>query len=175
VVIGCNGCSIDTFISSYAYVGFTANGTTTFGDANLLASSTVNYHDINEQFGFDESRWGDYSTVSVDPSDATHFWTIQMLPIYDPLLDGGDLWQMQITELIASVAAPQLAISRTGANATISWPAFASGYQLQFTTNLTTGVGWSAVTQTPSTNGNTISIVLPAAVPQEFFRLKQGP
>ena len=87
VVIGCNGCSLNTYISSYAFAGVTADGVTTFGGSILLASSSVNYHDLNEQFGFaDESRWGDYSTVSVDPSDPARFWTIQMLaPLRRPV------------------------------------------------------------------------------------------
>ncbi len=175
VVIGCNGCSINTYISSYACVGLTENGVTTFGIPILLASGSVNYHDIHEQSGGAvESRWGDYSTVSVDPSDPTHFWTIQMLPIYDSSRGSGDLWRMQITELITSLLSPQLTIALSGTNVTVSWPFFASGYQLQSTTNLTAGSGWLPVTQTPFTNGNAISIVIPMAGPQEFFRLDQG-
>ncbi len=172
VVIGCNGCSLSTYISSYAYVGLTAGGVTTFGNSILLASGSVSYHDVAEQFGLaDESRWGDYSTTSVDPSDPTRFWTIQMLPLYDGLLDGGDLWQMQITELITSLPSPQLAISRSGTNVTVSWPVLASTYQLLSTTNLLPPVAWSTVTQTPSTNGNTVSVQMPISGRQQFFRL----
>ena len=70
VVIACNGCSINTYISSFAYAGLTQNGITTFGPANLLASGSANYHDGNEfSSATGESRWGDYSTISVDPSD----------------------------------------------------------------------------------------------------------
>jgi hypothetical protein len=111
----------------------------------LLASGSVSYHDINEQTVGGESRWGDYSAISVDPSDPTHFWTIQMLPIYDNLLGSGDLWQTQITEIITSLAAPQLAITPSGASLTLSWPAYASGYQLQSATDLTAGGNWSPV------------------------------
>jgi hypothetical protein len=176
VVIGCNGCSINTYISSYACIGLTENGVTTFGIPVLLASGSVNYHDIHEQSGgAAESRWGDYSTVSVDPSDPTHFWTIQMLPIYDGSHGSGDLWRMQITELITSLPSPQLTIALSGADVTLSWPFFASGYQLQSTTNLTAGSGWLPVLQTPFTNGSALSLVIPMSGPQEFFRLEQGP
>ena len=139
VVITCNGSGLNTYISSYAYVGQTVNGVTTFGNSILLASSSVNYHDLNEQLGSTvDSRWGDYSTVSVDPSDSTHFWIIQMLPVYDADLDifgNGDavVWQTQITELITSLPLPQLTITLAGTNATISWPSSAAGYQLQST------------------------------------------
>jgi hypothetical protein len=176
VVIACNGSSTNTFISSFGYVGQTVNGVTTFGGSILLAAGSVVYHDLNEQSGVaDESRWGDYSAISLDPADSSRFWTIQMLPIYDSLLDSGDLWQMHITEIIASVAGPPLAITVAGPNLTISWPASASGYQLQSTTNLLTGTGWLPVAQTPSTNSNTISVLLPNIDSQKFFRLKQGP
>ena len=174
VVITCNGSGLNTYISSYAYVGQTVNGVTTFGNSILLASGSVDYHDINEQFGFtDQSRWGDYSTVSVDPSDPTHFWTIQMLPIYDSLLDSGDLWQTQITELITSLASPRLTIALAGTNATISWPSSAASYQLQSAPGLTPPVVWSSVTQTPSTNGNTISVLIPVSSSRQFFRLQK--
>ncbi len=53
VVIACNGSAApNTFISSYAYVGQTVNGVTTFGNSILLAASSVDYHDLNEQFGW---------------------------------------------------------------------------------------------------------------------------
>ena len=176
VVIGCNGCGLKTYISSFAYVGLTQNGVTAFGNRLLLAAGSVNYHDNNERFGgAAESRWGDYSTVAVDPSDPARFWTIQMLPIYDRSTGSGDLWRMQITELITTLPPPQLSIALTDTNATISWPFYASGYQLESTTNLTAGGGWLPVTQTPYTNGIALSLDIPMTGPQAFFRLKQGP
>jgi len=175
VVIACNGSSIKTYISSYAYVGLTQNGVTTFSDPILLAAGSVNYHDRIELSNGGESRWGDYSTVSVDPSDPAHFWTIQMLPLYDSSFGSGDLWRTQITELITSLPPPQLAIVLSGTNATVSWPFYASSYQLQSATNLTAGSGWLPILQTPYTNGDAISLDVPMSGPQEFFRLQQGP
>jgi hypothetical protein len=176
VVIACNGSSTNTYISSFAYVGQTANGATTFGSHILLAAGSVFYHDQYEQSGITtNSRWGDYSTVSVDPADSSRFWTIQMLPIYDSSTDSGDLWQMQITEIVTSLVGPPLAITMTGTNLMVSWPASDPDYHLQYATNLTAGAGWLAVTQAPSTNGNTISVALPNVGPQKFFRLKEGP
>ena len=172
VVIGCNGCSLSTYISSYACVGLTASGVTTFGSLILLAAGSVAYHDLNEQFGgATESRWGDYSTVSVDPSNPAHFWTIQMLPIYDSLLDSGDLWQMQITELITRLPSPQLAIARSGTNVMLSWSSLTPGYQLQSATNLAPAIAWSNVTQTPVTNVTQISVFVPVSGRRQFFRL----
>src|SRR5207253_2551877 len=72
VVIACNGSGATTFISAFAYVGQTVNATTTFGSRLLLKSGAVSYHDPNEilaQLLEDpvvDSRWGDYSAISVD-------------------------------------------------------------------------------------------------------------
>ncbi len=175
VVIACNGSSAapNAFISSYAYVGQTVNGVTTFGNSTLLAAGSVNYHDIYEQLEFTvDSRWGDYSTVSVDPSDPNRFWTIQMIPIYDSLTDSGDIWQMQITEIITSLPSVRLSIALVGTNAIVSWLGTATGYQLQSATNLTASTIWTNVTQMPSTNGGTISVLLPASHGRQFFRLQ---
>jgi hypothetical protein len=98
-----------------------------------------------------------------------------MLPLFDSFFDSGDLWQMQITEIITSVVGPPLVLTMTGPDLTVSWPASDSGYKLQYSSNLTAVAGWLPVTQTPSTNGNTISIALQKSGPQKFFRLKQGP
>ncbi|HEY5041631.1 MAG TPA: hypothetical protein VIK53_06465 [Verrucomicrobiae bacterium] len=173
VVIGCNGSSIKSYISSYAYVGLTEYGATTFGNAILLAAGGVNYHDLNELYGVaGESRWGDYSTVSVDPSDPSRFWTIQMLPSYDSSVGSGDLWRMQITELITTLPVPRLIVALSGSYVKVSWPAFASAYQLQSTTNLTAGGNWLPVGKQKLTNdGNTISMFILMSGPQEFFRL----
>jgi hypothetical protein len=176
VVIACNGSGPGTngFISSYAYVGQTVSGVTTFGSSTLLAAGSVNYHDIYEQSTLaDDSRWGDYSTVSVDPSDPNRFWTIQMIPIYDSLTDSGDLWQMQITEIITSLPAVRLSIALVGTNAMVSWPSTATGFQLQSTTNLTASSVWTNMTQTLSTNGGTISVRVPASRGPQFFRLQK--
>lgn len=177
VVIACNGCSINTYISSYAFAGLTVNGVTTFGPKTLLAAGKYNYHDLNESFSLTgESRWGDYSTISVDPSNPDHFWTIQMLPLYDPAdptVGSADLWHTQITEVITSLIAPQVNLTLANTNLTVSWPAYASRYQLESSTNIVAGA-WSAVPGTVATNGNTLSLVLPQSGPQEFFRLKHG-
>jgi len=168
VVIGCNGCSINTFVSCYALVGETRNGVTTFGNLILLKSGTTSYHGDDEIFlGTGESRWGDYSTTLVDPSDPTRFWTIQMYP------SDTDVWSMQITELLTTQL-PRLTIEAVGTNVLVSWPNFAAGYRLQSTAGLAPGNAWLTVTQTPFTNVNRISVLIPVTSNQKFFRLRQG-
>lgn len=174
VVIGCNGSSIDTFVSSFAYIGQTTGGVTTFGAPMLLQSGKVSYHDLNEVL-LDPtagSRWGDYSATSVDPNDPTHIWTIQMFPSdEDPDLEYG-VWSTQITELILPQSLVQLNIARSGTNVLVSWPLSAAADQLQSNTNLALN-SWVNVTTPLSTNGNLVSTLVPIQPSQQFFRLKQ--
>jgi len=156
MLICCNGSSINVPVSSYAFVGQTVNGVTSFSDTNLLQAGTIpNYQD-----GSFESRWGDYSTTSLDPSDPSRFWTVQLLPLTS------STWATHITEVLV---VPQLTITTSGDNVNLSWPLFAANYQLQSTTNLLSA--WSFVPQTPATNAQDISVTLPADGGQQFFRL----
>jgi hypothetical protein len=171
VVIGFNGCSINTFISCYAMVGQTFNGVTTFGNRLVLQASTINYHDFYEQFGLnDTSRWGDYSTTSVDPSDPNRFWTIQMYATDSE--DFGSVWSTQITELVTTPLV-SLAIEAAGTNVTISWSSGFADYQLQSATNFVPPIAWSNVAQDRQTNGSQVVVLLPASAGSQFFRLKK--
>ncbi len=176
VVVAFNGCGADAddFVSCYAQAGLTSNGVTMFGRRVLLQSGVTSYHGDDEvYYGYPTSRWGDYSTVSVDPADPTRFWSIQMYPsgtTTDELGDISYVWSTQITELRVM---PQLAITLVGTNAMVAWSSAAAGYQLQSTTNLTASTVWSSVTRTPSTNGNTISVLMPASSGKQFFRLQK--
>lgn len=160
VVICCNGCGTSSFISSYAYVGFTSNGVTTFNSPVLLRSGTARYIDATSG----ASRWGDYSATSPDPVDPSRFWTIQMVPT------ARSTWVTQITEIITS--APALNVGLSGTNAVLSWPAYASTMQLQANANLTNSAAWANVTQSLATNGSQVNVTLPATNTANFFRLK---
>jgi len=165
MLICCNGCSINVPVSSYAFVGQTVNDVTTFSDPIVLQAGTVgDYHDPLELTGQAiESRWGDYSTTSLDPCDPSRFWTIQMLPL------DSETWITRITEMLV---VPQLAITATDTNVNLSWPVFAAKYRLQTTVDLSQ-TNWTLVPQTPSTNGDQISVSLPVSANQQFFRLAE--
>jgi len=160
VVIGCNGSSPNVYVSSYAAVGETVNGSLTFADLTLLASGSDSYQ--NTDFT-NISRWGDYSATTVDPEDPSRFWTIQALAV------GPGDWATQITEIITGV---HLNLSFAGGNLVLSWSAAATGFQLQFSPTISPP-NWTAVTQTATVNGNTASIALPASSAAGFFRLIQ--
>jgi hypothetical protein len=90
VVIGCTGSSETRFPSSYAIVGGTEDGVTTFGEPILLRAGEADYF---LDYGSGRNRWGDYSATLVDPSDSRVFWTIQEFVLAE------DVWATQITEL----------------------------------------------------------------------------
>ncbi len=164
VVIGCNGCSSDSFVSAYALVGATVNGVTSFNALLLLKAGVASYH--NTASGSD-NRWGDYSATSVDPSDPTHFWTVQMYP------SGPSTWSTQVTELLTVM--PRLTIAAAGASVRISWPSSATGLELQSSESLAPSATWLTVAQMQSTNGNQITVLVPATGEQQFFRLGEAP
>jgi hypothetical protein len=176
VVIAYNGSSVNSYISCYAQVGQAVNGVTTFGNRMLLQSGTVSYHDLNEIIAqlLDEpvvdSRWGDYSAVSVDPADPNRFWTIQMFPSDTGSSDEG-IWSTQITEIITTPPAPSLRIAVAGSNAEVSWPATATGFNLESNIALNTTNNWTLVAQNFSTNSGRIYFQTPLTNSARFFRL----
>jgi hypothetical protein len=160
VVIACNGASSNVFVSCYAAVGETVNGTLTFGNPILLQAGAASYQLPDPSSGI--SRWGDYSATTLDPSDTNRFWIIQMYP------SGAASWATRITELITSPV--ELTIAASGANVQISWPAAATSFRLQHASSLGPP-DWSPVTQTPTIGNNRATVLLPASGTEAFFRL----
>ena len=178
VVIGYNACGLANTVSCYAVGGRTVAGVTTFGSPVTLQTGATSYHGDDELIAELEgspaySRWGDYNTLSPDPSDPTRFWAIIMFPSDAA---NNDVYSTQITELITSAPRPALSIASAAKNATLSWPSSAASYQLQAATALLAATNWSTLGPTLTTNGGTISAVLPESGNQRrYFRLIQGP
>jgi hypothetical protein len=95
VVIGFSGSGESQFVSSYAVVGNTIAGVTTFGAPLLLKEGVSDY-----EVGASRNRWGDYSTTVVDPSDPFTFWTLQ------EFVSAPNRWSTQVTQLV--VVVPQV-------------------------------------------------------------------
>jgi hypothetical protein len=109
VVIGYDRSGLsqnDGMIMSLVSVGATAGGTITFQSPIQLSSTTVtSFHN-----SAGASPWGDYSSMSPDPSNSSIFWVAQEVP--EPSSPGstsGSTWGTQITE-IAVPEPPDLAI-----------------------------------------------------------------
>jgi hypothetical protein len=180
VVIGYNGSSINTFVSIYASVGQTVNGVTTFGSPMLLQAGVASYHDANEILAqllddpVTDSRWGDYSSISVDPDDPNRFWTIQMYPSGVDSSLGIDvgIWSTQITEILT--ANPVLSIAVSNNIAVVSWPGTAIPFDLESSTNLAVANGWTVVSANFSTNNGLVYYQTSPTNRARFFRLHKS-
>jgi hypothetical protein len=103
----------------------------------------------------------------------------------DPMFQGayvdfrfwnGALTAGQVANLYAAgpevVAGPVLQIAPSGNKITLTWPANASGFTLQSSTNLNTA-NWTAVPGTPTVMNGLNSLTLPVSLADTFYRLKQ--
>lgn len=161
VVIACNGSGLTNFIGCFAVLGETIKGVTRFGSLQRFQLSPV-YYDQSPPSGV--NRWGDYSTICVDPADPNVFWTIQM---YAP---GSTTWSTQVAQFLT--AEVRLNATAAGTNLQLSWTSFAGEAQLQATTNAVSSNSWTVITPARSTNGYSISVQVPLTPAHQFFRLK---
>jgi hypothetical protein len=165
VVIGFNGGGTNTYVSSYAVVGETVNGVTTFGDLILLKAGVARY-DRKGSGSDNRVRWGDYSAISVDPVNPDHFWTIQEFP------SSANVWSTQITELVV-IQLPMLQITSAGNELTLSWPTNANGFVLEAADTLAPVPDWMLVTTGVSVVGDQNTVTINATNAMQFFRLQQ--
>lgn len=75
---------------------------------------------------------------------------------------------------VAVIITPALTLVHGSGVFTLSWPAWASGYQVYAATNLTPPVAWNLVTNTLQSNNGTFYMNLTASNGQQFYRLS-GP
>jgi hypothetical protein len=97
VVIGFSGSGPNDYPTAYAVAGTLEGDTLTFGDPILLKAGVAPYEIGNP------ARWGDYSATTYDPTDPSHFWTIQ------EWASGQFQWSTEISEIIfgAQVVVPE--------------------------------------------------------------------
>jgi len=82
---------------------------------------------------------------------------------------------MKFFRLTTNPSPPQLTIKLSGANAIFSWPASATGYYLEQTTDLTRASGWSLVGTPVAVTDGLNTITVPASDGMKFFRLTTNP
>jgi uncharacterized repeat protein (TIGR03803 family) len=69
---------------------------------------------------------------------------------------------------------PQLTIAQAGTNVLLRWPAYFTGYTLQYTTNLATNVTWNTAAPLPVVVNSQNTVTNPiAASTRKFYRLTQ--
>jgi hypothetical protein len=75
LAIGCNVAATNEYpeIAAAFHLAMDATGMT--GGPSVIQSATANSNDLVNQFN--QHRWGDYSTMCVDPNDDMTFWTVQ--------------------------------------------------------------------------------------------------
>ena len=93
VVIGFSGSSESQYVSTYAVVGDTLSGVTTFSAPTLLHAGVSDYERLDT---INRNRWGDYSATVADPTNPFRFWTFQ------EYVHGTDEWATRVTELIVA-------------------------------------------------------------------------
>ncbi len=71
----------------------------------------------------------------------------------------------------AVIPAPELEIAAALPEVRITWPASATGFQIQQTSRLGAGVSWVPVTQAPVQVGDRFQLSIPAPAGVQFFRL----
>ena len=91
VVIGFSGGSPSDYMSTYAVVGETVSGVTTFSPITLTKAGVNEYQRLDTS---NRNRWGDYSATVFDPSNPNSFWTFQ------EFASGLNEWQIQVTQIL---------------------------------------------------------------------------
>lgn len=84
-------------------------------------------------------------------------------------LDGG-FWSA--ASVVQTPGSPLLSLTVAGNNYILSWPATSTGFQLQANSALGNTNGWGGVAGSQVTNSGVISVTVPAAAGNNFYRLK---
>jgi hypothetical protein len=157
--------SPDGDISIYAAVGTVNGSSVTVGAPFVVQQGTIsNFH-----LSFDTVpyRWGDYSATAVDPTDENLFWTIQEIPV------ASTAWGTRITLISLATGGPSLAITPSGANFALSWPASTDpAYVLQAAPSVAPPATWTNVPNPVNIVVNQNVVTVPNTAPQ-YYRLKK--
>jgi hypothetical protein len=85
-------------------------------------------------------------------------------------------WSVTNTFTVAVAPLPRLSAGTTGDGLVISWPESLTNCVLESALNLSPGTLWKPVTNLPGSVAGEISVTIPRAGSQQFFRLRQqGP
>ena len=130
VVIGFSGSDSSQYISSYASIGTTSAGVTTFKAPSLLQAGQgiflgngLTPDNVGAPPTPAPPLWGDYSATVVDPSNSNNFWTFQQISD-EPNSRTTNNWAVQATEItvppVVTVTAPSSAAVTVNGNITFS-------------------------------------------------------
>ncbi|MGL4420268.1 MAG: hypothetical protein ACRCZF_06365 [Gemmataceae bacterium] len=94
IVVGYSGSNTTTFASAYAVVGRFDGTNTTFGTPTQVQAGSASYVRTD---GIGRNRWGDYSSVTLDPADPGSFWSMQLYA------SATNVWRTHMAEVIPTV------------------------------------------------------------------------
>jgi hypothetical protein len=172
-----------------AFVGNGSAPTLSLGASTTVAAVRINWdattHTLSAEYDADGATGG-YSWTSLrsfDPSLSSS-WSTQSNDVFRVALRGySENIEIGLTNDVygdnfvagqgGGAQQPSLAVSQSRGQVTISWPASAIGYSLEFKTNIAPIAIWNPVGQTPVTSGRTLSVSVPTTETQQFFRLKK--
>jgi hypothetical protein len=170
-VIGDTGISaIPASVTATPQVGFTNQLLATFTNGVPNSSTGSFTATIN---------WGDNSitvgTISTNNSGrkevrGTHTYVNSgNYPIYITITSA---LGASATVVAQALVRPSLSFAQSGNQMTLRWPAWASDFQLQFHTNLSTA-NWSPVTNVPTLVGYENTVTNSTTAPGFFYRLRR--
>jgi hypothetical protein len=141
------GASVTLSVSAYSgiplYYQWQLNG------SNIASATTSSYYIPGAQ----SSNAGTYVALV-----SNYYYGDWVVPSSPAVLNVGP-WPQPLLQAVF-----------TNGSFAFSWPVYVPGYQLQTSTNLNS-TNWTKPAGTPVTNGNTVSIAIPAANAQGYFRL----
>ncbi len=146
---------------------FSANAARLYSNAVLVAYNVApvditTIDDVNNWLG--RSQWGD--PLFQGKFNEFRIWNGVLGPdqITSDYAAGPD-------SLTPPPASPKLSASASNGNISISWPATATGFNLQSTPKLGTGATWTAVSTPPTTVTGVNTVTVPIGAGSQFFRL----
>jgi len=152
--------------------GLVLSGNTLYGTTQVGGS-----FDYGTVFGLNTDGTGFntlYSfTGGIDGSDPQAGLVLFGNVLYGTASQGGENGSGTVFSLTLAQG-PPLDISLSGANVILTWPANASGYNLESTTNLTPPTVWSAVSPRPTVVDGQYIVTNAIAGTQQFFRLNSN-
>jgi hypothetical protein len=83
-------------------------------------------------------------------------------------LDGG-FWSLG--SVVQTPGSPLLTLTVSGSNYILSWPVSSASFRLELNSNLGNAAGWGTALQAKTTNNGIISVTVPAAAGNNFYRL----
>jgi hypothetical protein len=148
--------------------------TTVYGNGSLeLYSNAVPVRTYNDVIGPLSQVGGSIAWIGRSPyNDPYMNCNVDEFRIYKGRLSAEEIAASEIlgaNQLLSTNVT--MSVTRSGANAVLSWPVAAAGFSAQTRSNLTSG-SWVTLTNAPALSGNSKwQVTLPASGAQQFYRL----